>query len=74
MDGVVAVVEVEERIFAWAIKVGDGADASGGRTAELLKVAASGRGVVTSSGAWTWSSATERRVLECCSFSSRRER
>ena len=50
--------------------MGVGADASGGRTAELLKVAASGSGVVISSGAWTWSSATERRVLECCSFSS----
>ena len=45
MDGVV-VFEAEERRFARAIKVGTGADASGGRTAELLKVAASGRGVV----------------------------
>ena len=44
-DGVVA-FEAEERRFARAIKVGTGADASGGRTAELLKVAASGRGVV----------------------------
>ena len=35
--------------------MGVGAGASGGRTAELLKVAASGSGVVTSSGAWTWS-------------------
>ena len=73
-DGVVVVVVVEERRFARVIKVGAGSDASGGRTAELLKVAASGSGVVTSSGAWTWSSVTERRVLECCSFSSRRER
>ena len=40
-----------------------GADASGGRTAELLKVAASGRGVVTSSGAWTWSSGERGRRL-----------
>ena len=40
------VVVVEERRFARAIKVGAGADASGGRTAEVLKVAASGRGVV----------------------------
>ena len=48
VDGVVVVVAVEERIFARAIKVGTGADASGGRTAELLQVAASGRGVVTS--------------------------
>ena len=48
VDSVVVVVVVEERIFARAIKVGAGADASGGRTAELLKVAASGRGVVTS--------------------------
>ena len=54
--------------------MGVGADASGGRIAELLKVGASGSGVVTRSGAWTWSSATERRALECCSFSSRRER
>ena len=45
MDGVV-VFEAEERRFARAIQVGAGADASGGRTAELLKVAASGRGVV----------------------------
>lgn len=45
MDGVV-VFEAEERRFARAIKVGTGADASGGRTAEVLKVAASGRGVV----------------------------
>ena len=45
MDGVVA-FEAEERRFARAIKVGAGADASGGRTAEVLKVAASGRGVV----------------------------
>ena len=45
MDGVV-VFEAEERRFARAIKVGAGADASGGRTAELLKVAASGRGVL----------------------------
>ena len=74
VDGVVVVVVVEEHRFARVIKVGAGSDASGGRTAELLKVAASGSGVVTSSGAWTWSSATERRVLECCSFSSRRER
>ena len=48
VDGVVVVVAVEERIFARAIKVGTGADASGGRTAELLEVAASVRGVVTS--------------------------
>ena len=54
--------------------MGAGADASGGRTAELLKVAASGRGVVTSSAGWTWSSATERRVLECCNFSGSRGR
>ena len=74
VDGVVVVVAVEERRLARVIKVGAEEDASGGRTAELLKVAASGRGVVTSSAAWTWSSATERRVLECCSFSSRRER
>ena len=40
-----------------------GADAPGGRTAELLKVAASGRGVVTSSGAWTWSSGERGRRL-----------
>ena len=46
MDGVVVVFEAEERRFARAIKVGAGADASGGRTAEVLKVAASGRGVV----------------------------
>ena len=59
VDGVVVVVAVEERRFARAIKVGAGADASGGRTAELLKVAASGRGVVTSSAAWTWSSARD---------------
>ena len=45
MDGVV-VFEAEERRFARAIKVGAGADASGERTAEVLKVAASGRGVV----------------------------
>ena len=43
------VVAVEERGFARAIKVDAGADASGGRTVELLKVAASGRGVVPSS-------------------------
>ena len=45
-DGVVVVFEAEERRFARAIKVGAGADASGERTAEVLKVAASGRGVV----------------------------
>ena len=45
MDGVV-VFEAEERRFARAIQVGAGADASGGRTAEVLKVAASSRGVV----------------------------
>ena len=66
MDGVVV---VEERRFAQAIKVGARADASGGRTAELLKVAVSGRGVVPSCDAvWTWSSVKERRVLGCCSF------
>ena len=43
--------------------MGVGADAPGGRTAELLKVAASGRGVVTSSGAWTWSSGERGRRL-----------
>ena len=48
VDGVVVVVAVEERRFARAIMVGAGADASGGRTAELLKVDASGRGVMTS--------------------------
>ena len=47
MDGVVVVFEAEERRFARVIKVVAGADASGGRTAELLKVAASGRGVVS---------------------------
>ena len=47
MDGVV-VFEAEERRFARATKVGTGADASGERTAEVLKVAASGRGVVPS--------------------------
>ena len=41
MDGVV-VFEAEERRFARAIQVGAGADATGGRTAEVLKVAASG--------------------------------
>ena len=46
MDGVVVVFEAEERRFARAIQVGAGADASGGRTAKVLKVAASGRGVV----------------------------
>ena len=50
MEGVVGVV-VEGRRYARAIKVGAGADASGGRTAELLKVAASGRGVVPSCNA-----------------------
>ena len=48
MDGVVVVFEAEERRFARVIKVVAGADASGGRTAELLNVAASGRGVVPS--------------------------
>ena len=43
LGGVVVDVAMEERRFARAIKVGAGADASGGRTAELLKVAASGR-------------------------------
>ena len=56
------VVEVEERRFARAIKVGVGADASGGRTAELLKVAASGRGVVTSSAVGA--------VAGCCRLNS----
>ena len=51
MDGVV-VFEAEERRFARAIKVGAGADASGGRTAELLKVAASGRGVPSCNAVW----------------------
>ena len=53
MDGVVVVVVVEERRFARAIKVGAGADASGGRR-ELLKVAASGRGVVPVSCNAVW--------------------
>ena len=39
-------LDAAERRLARAIKAGTGADASGGRTAELLKVAASGRGVV----------------------------
>ena len=58
MDGVV-VFEAEERRFARAIKVGTGADASGGRTAELLKVASSAVEcqVVSRLVAWTWNSA-----------------
>ena len=48
VDGVVVVVAVDERSLARAINVGAGADAPEGRTVELLKVAASGRGIVPS--------------------------
>ena len=48
VGGVVVVVAVEERRFARAMKVGAGADVSGRRTAELLKVTASGCGIVPS--------------------------
>ena len=54
------VVVAKERRFARAVKAGVGADASGGRTAELLKVAASGRGVVPSCNA-VWLPGRARR-------------